>query len=167
GYAFVETYPYGKLPVNHAFSENRFWEQVQVKNQLKNVEYVSRFRLEQRYVNSITGTLGNYSEGIAVYTNRFRLMQKFSIPFKGEKIVDKSLYISAYDEFFINFGKNVKYNIFDQNRAYVALGYKIPKVGRLELGYLNQMLMKPDGIKIENNHTLAVTLSSTIDFYKN
>lgn len=166
GYAFIETHPYGKFPVARDFSEHRFWEQVQIKNQLKNVEYISRFRLEQRYVNSINGTPGNYSEGPTVYSNRFRLMQRFSVPLKGQKIEDKSLYITAYDEFFINFGKEVKYNIFDQNRAYIGLGYKLPGVGRLELGYLNQLLMKSDGIRIENNHTLAVTLSSTLDFYR-
>ena len=164
GYAFVETYPYGKFPVSRDFSENRFWEQIQVKNQLGNVEYISRFRLEQRYVNSITGTVGNLSEGPSIYSNRFRLMQRFSVPFKGQKINDNSFYLTAYDEFFVNFGKNVKFNVLDQNRAYLALGYKLPKVGRFELGYLNQLVMKPDGIKIENNHTISVSVSSVFAF---
>jgi hypothetical protein len=166
GYAFVETHPYGKFPVLRDFSEHRIWEQIQIKNQLKNVEYISRFRLEQRYVHSIVGTVGNYSEGPTVYSNRFRLLQRFSVPLKGQKIEDKSLYLTAYDEFFVNFGKQIKYNIFDQNRAYIALGYKLPNIGRLELGYMNQLLVKSDGIKIENNHTLAVSLNSNIDFFR-
>jgi hypothetical protein len=36
----------------------------------------------------------------------------------------------------------------------------------LEVGYLNQTLVKSDGKKIENNHTLQVGLSCTIDFVK-
>ncbi len=169
GYAFVETYPYGAQPAKSAFPENRFWEQIQVKNQVGFVELINRFRLEQRYVNAPVPTaIGStiFEPGDAVYTNRFRMLNRISIPFKGKKIEDKSLYISTYYELFVNFGKKVTFNIFDQNRAYIALGYKISKVGKLEIGYLNQLIFKGDGIKVENNHTLQVGLSSTVDFYK-
>jgi hypothetical protein len=123
--------------------------------------------LEQRFVKSpvLKGT--NYAPGDAVFTNRFRVLNRFSLPIKGKTIVDKSLYITAFDEIMINFGKNVALNIFDQNRAYLALGYKIPKLGRLEVGYLNQLVLKGDGNKVENNHNLQVSLTSNLDFYKN
>jgi Protein of unknown function (DUF2490) len=164
GYAFIETYPYGGFPVKSIFPENRVWEQLQLKNQVGNFEWISRFRLEQRYVHAPVLVGGTYKAGDAVYTNRFRVLNRFSIPFNGKTIVDKSFYLSVYDEFMINFGKNVQYNLFDQNRIYVALGYKLPKVGRLEMGYLNQTLVKSDGKKIENNHTFQVGLSCNIDF---
>jgi hypothetical protein len=166
GYAFVETYPYGEFAVKSKFPENRLWEQIQIKNQIERIEMVSRFRLEQRFSNSPVLNVGIYGPGDAVYTNRFRLLNRISIPFKGKTIVDKSFYFSAYDEFFVSFGKKVGFNLLDQNRAYVAIGYKIPKVGKLEIGYLNQLVIKSDGIKIENNHTLQLGLSSTINFYK-
>jgi hypothetical protein len=91
---------------------------------------------------------------------------RLSVPFKGKTIEDKSLYFSCYDEVFINFGENVQMNIFDQNRVYTALGYKFPKWGKLEIGYMNQLVVKSDGVKIENNHTLQVGFSSTLDFRK-
>jgi hypothetical protein len=166
GYVFVQTEPYGKQPARSDFPENRLWEQLQLKNQVGSFEWISRFRLEQRYVQVpvLTGT--TYAAGDAVYTNRFRILNRFSIPFKGKTIVDKSFYLSVFDEVMVNFGKKVALNIFDQNRLYAAIGYKLPKVGRLELGYLNQMIIKGDGKTIENNHTLQVGLSSSIDFYK-
>ena len=169
GYCYVHTAQYGGFPAQSAFPENRIWEQIQVKNQLGTVELVNRFRMEQRFVNAPTlvGVLGNvYEPGDAVYTNRFRVLNRISIPFKDKTIQDKSFYVSAYDELFVNFGKNVALNIFDQNRIYIALGYKIPKIGRLEIGYLNQRIIKSDGIKVENNRTLQVGLVSNIDFYK-
>lgn len=166
GYAFVETYPYGGLPAKSNFPENRLWEQVQLKNQLNAFEVISRFRLEQRFVNSPVLNGSIYEPGDAVFTNRFRLLNRVSLPFNGKVIQDKSLYITVFNEMMINFGKNVAINIFDQNRAYLALGYKFPKLGRLELGYLNQIILKSDGLKIENNHNLQVGLSSTLDFYK-
>jgi hypothetical protein len=89
-----------------------------------------------------------------------------SVPFKAKTIEDGSMYFSCYEEVFVNFGNNVQANIFDQNRAYAALGYKFPKWGKLEIGYMNQLLLKSDGIQIENNQTFQIGFSSTLDFYK-
>lgn len=165
GYCFVNTYPYGAFAAKCTFPENRIWEQLQVKSSVGKFEMVNRFRLEQRFVNSPILDNAAYIPGPEVYSNRFRLLSRFSLPFKGNEIVDRSVYLSAYNEFFISFGKNVALNIFDQNRAYLALGYKIPKLGRLELGYLNQLVFKSDGIKVENNNTLQLSLISNINFY--
>ncbi|MBX2927223.1 MAG: DUF2490 domain-containing protein [Saprospiraceae bacterium] len=169
GYCYVVTSPYGDLPAAATFPENRIWEQVQAKAQYGRIEWVNRLRLEQRFVNApapVTGSPGVFEPGDAVYTNRFRLFNRISIPFKGKSITDGSLYLTLYDEVFFNFGKQVAVNALDQNRAYAALGYKIPNLGRLELGYLYQTLYKSDGIKIERNHTLQVGLISNIDFFK-
>ncbi len=168
GYCFVETYPYGDFPVRATFPEHRLWEQIQIKNQLDRFEWINRLRLEQRFsqlpvAGEVTGT---YEPGPAVYTNRIRLLNRISIPFKGRTIVDNSLYLSVYDELMVNFGDEVAANFFDQNRAYAALGYRFPRIGRLELGYLYQTVHKPDGVKVERNHTLQLGLSSTIDFFK-
>lgn len=165
GYAYIMTHPYGGLPVQTSFPENRLWEQIQIKNQAGAFEIISRFRLEQRFSQNPVLIDKNYEPGDAIYTNRVRQLNRVSIPFKGKIINDKSLYISAYDEMMVNFGKNVALNIFDQNRAYLALGYKIPKLGRLEVGYLNQLIFKGDGKKVENNNTLQVGLSSNFDFF--
>jgi hypothetical protein len=168
GYAFVETLPYGKFAVKSNFPEQRIYQQLQYSNGLGRVELVSRFRLEQRF--SYLPKLqidGSYkSNSSPTYTNRFRFFQRFSIPFKGLKIVDKSIYVTAYDELFVNFGKNVGVNIFDQNRAFIGVGYKIPKIGRLEIGYLNQILVKSDGLKIEDNHTISIALNANFELKK-
>lgn len=168
GYCFVETYPYGAFPVKAKYPEHRFWEQVQMKTSIECVEWVSRFRLEQRFsqLPVLNTSTAMYEPGDAVYTNRFRLLNRFSLPLNGKTIQDKSIYLSAYDELFINAGKKTGVNVFDQNRLYMAIGYKIPKLGRLEAGYLEQTLVKSDGVRMENNHTLQLGLSSTIDFYK-
>lgn len=168
GYCFVETYPYGDQPVRATFPEHRFWEQIQHKSQSGRFEWVNRLRLEQRFADlpKLDGESGQYKPGDAVYTNRARILNRLSIPFKGTTIAEKSLYATVYDEAFISFGKHVAANFFDQNRLYAALGYRIPKIGRLEIGYLFQTIYKSDGIRIEQNHTLQVGLNSTVDFYK-
>lgn len=168
GYCFVETYPYGDLPAKSEFPEHRIWEQIQIKSQLERVEWVSRFRVEQRFVQApaLNTKTGSYEPGDAVYSNRFRLLNRVSVPFKGKTIVDKAFYVTAYDEILLNAGKNIAANFFDQNRIYAAIGYKIPKAGKLEIGYLYQTIQKPDGFKLERNSTLQLGLTSTLDFYK-
>ncbi|MFM2194511.1 MAG: hypothetical protein RL092_111 [Bacteroidota bacterium] len=167
GYCFVNTSQYGVFPVKCAFPENRIWEQVQFKSQAGRIELITRLRLEQRFSKlPVLQGPGEYVPGDDVYTNRGRLFVRMSVPFKGKTIDDGSMYFSCYEEAFVNFGNDVQANIFDQNRMYAALGYKFSKWGKLEIGYMNQLLLKSDGIKIENNHTLQVGFSSTVDFYK-
>ena len=167
GYCYVNTSAYGVFPAKCAFPENRFWEQLQVKSQAGRIEMTTRLRLEQRFskLPALQST-GEYAPGDDVYTNRARVLVRLSVPFKGKTIEDKSLYFSCYDEAFVNFGENVQSNIFDQNRVYAAIGYKFPKWGKLEIGYMNQMIVKSDGVKVENNHTLQVGFFSTLDFRK-
>lgn len=166
GYCFVETYPYGEFAVKAAFPEHRLWEQIQLKNLIGRFEMVNRFRLEQRFVDNPVQRGDTYEPGPAVYSNRFRPMTRFSLPLRGKTIGDRSWYLTAYDEMFIAFGKNVGYNVFDQNRGYFALGYQVPHLGRVELGYLNQAVFKSDGKRVENNHTLMVGLSSNLPLKK-
>ena len=164
GYCFVETHPYGEFAVKSNFSEHRFWEQIQYKTQWSKMEWISRMRLEQRFSQLPIQSGESFEAGDAIYTNRVRILNRFSIPLKGDKIADKSLYLSIYDEFMINFGENLTKNIFDQNSAYIALGYKLPKVGHVEFGYLNQLVLRPNGYKQEINHNLQFSLNSTLGF---
>lgn len=166
GYCFVQTAPYGNYPAKSAFPENRSWQQLQVKNQLGRFEMISRFRSEQRFVNVPVLADGVWRPGEAQFSHRFRFLNRVSIPFKGKTIEEKTVYFSVYDEIFVNAGKNITFNVFDQNRLYAAFGYRFPKLGRLEIGYLNQLIFKSDGVKVENNHTLQVGLFSSIEFRK-
>jgi hypothetical protein len=167
GYCFVENAPYGTFPSKASFSENRFWEQVQIKTQLQRFEWLTRFRLEQRFSNNpILKSNNFYGEGPAIFTNRLRVLNRFSIPLKGKTIQDKSYYLSTSNEILVSYGKNVAANTLDQNRVSIAIGKIIPTIGRLELGYLLLSLYKPDGIKIERNHILQIGLSSSLDFFK-
>jgi hypothetical protein len=159
GYLFVYTNVYGSQPALSAFGENRTWQQLQIRSQNGPFEIVNRLRLEQRWVNiPVKDISGMSKEGDPVYSNRMRIQNKISLPFKGKQIVEKSFYAMIGDEVMINFGNNVKGNVFDQNRIFAGLGYRIPKIGRIEAGYLYQKIFKGDGIKVEGNNTLTLSL---------
>ena len=169
GYAFIETYPYGDFPVANAFPEHRLWQQALVSNGIGKIKLSHRYRLEQRWLgNSTTGQFEN-----GRYENRMRYMVRANIPLKGNSIEAGTFYLGLYNEVFVNFGKEVGYNIFDQNRVYGAICYHLGKVGRLEVGYLYQLVQQrrlisssdPRNI-LENNHTLQLALFSELPLYK-
>jgi opacity protein-like surface antigen len=142
GYAWIETFPYGEIPLNvlgRDFTEHRFYQMVQLTHKEDIVEFSHRFMLEQRFI-------GRYSSAAVmkedefVFSNRLRYMFRAQLPLKGKSIADKTPYIALYDEIFIGFGENVNANVFDQNRLGVMLGYRFNKTIRIEGGYLNQIL---------------------------
>ncbi len=153
GYGFVETYRYGDYPFKQRFPEHRTYEQAQITQRFLGLDWQNRLRLEQRHI------LG-YA---ARYENRFRYMLRTNIPLPFD---NKRYYIGLSDEILYNFGKNVAFNVFDQNRAYVALGRNMGHQTRVEAGFMEQTLQHRDGRVFEHNHTLQVAIYSRLPFGK-
>jgi hypothetical protein len=165
GYAFIQTYPYGDFAVPNAFPEHRIWQQFTTAQSWNNLRLAHRYRLEQRMIgNAATGKFGD-----GRYENRFRYMAKVTLDLsKGER----PLFVALYDEVFINFGKDVAYNLFDQNRAYAAIGFTLSPAMKLETGYLLQTILQrtldSTTLKnnIESNHTIQVGLFWTAPVFR-
>lgn len=165
GYAFVETYPYGEFAAQHAFPEHRIWQQLLAQQDIGKLKLAHRYRLEQRMIgNASTGKFEN-----GRYENRMRYMAKATVNITNGK---RPIFAAFYDEVFINFGKDVAYNIFDQNRLYGAIGYSISPSLKAEVGYLYQVIQlrnldaTSSKNRIENNHTLQIGLFSNVPFRK-
>jgi hypothetical protein len=168
GYASVESYPYGDIPLNSLgrnYSENRIFEAVQIAHKEGIVDLSHRIMLEQRFV-------GRYSSAAAItedqfpLQNRIRYMIRLQVPLKGNEIKDKTPYLAFYDEIFIAFGKNVNANIFDQNRIGILLGYRFSKEFKIEGGYLNQTIQygrQINGSNVFQNNN-GIVLSSIFNF---
>jgi hypothetical protein len=182
GYGYFYTSAYGEIPVKASFTEHRAWEQIQQKNTHQNFEFITRLRLEQRWIETpgevhINNT--TYQPNDMIYSNRARFMEKVNIALNqtDQPFQNNCIYLSLMDECFASFGTNVTTNVFDQNRAFVGIGYVVPKLGRLELGYLNQTINKGYGAVLEDgesrilnkrevNHTLSLALYTTIKTWK-
>lgn len=155
GYAWLETFPYGDIPLNSMgkqFTEHRMYQMAILSDQVSRFKLTNRFMLEQRWV-------GKYSnvdlkkENEYTYLNRIRYMFRIDTPLKkGKNIVDKTPYISLYNEVFMGLGKNVGENIFDQNRLSLLLGYKFNSMVKLEAGYLSQIVEL--GREVDGNNVI-------------
>ncbi len=165
GYAFIKSHPYGDVPAPLTTPEHRLWQQLIVKHKAGRVGLTHRYRLEQRFVgikvpnDNGQGRLDRYD-----YRNRFRYFLKGVVPVARDTQGRTKYYIGMYNEFMLNFGAGLRNNIFDQNRAYAAFGFRVPKLGNVEVGYLQQTVQQGNGRVIEYNHTFQVGFFSTAPF---
>jgi hypothetical protein len=165
GYAFIDTWPYGGAPAPNRFPEHRFFQQALVRQRIGRTQTSHRYRLEQRLLGETQREAdGSVNVNRYRYENRFRYMFRANVPLRGRTIEKGDWYVGLYNEFFVNFGRNVASNIFDQNRAYAALGYKLGEVGNLEVGYMQQTLLQRSGRVLEYNHTFQVGVYSNLPF---
>jgi Protein of unknown function (DUF2490) len=182
GWTHVETSPYGdfadEVPSkfnNIKFNEQRIWEQLALKHEsIGRFQFDSRFRFEQRW-SQVFKNFGSANEpiflryddpveGLWKYRQRVRYRFRVQLPLSNPEMIDNTLFLVVTDEIFVNFGKYVASNIFDQNRLSFALGWRFNKNFNTQLGYLNQFAEKGDGIHKENNHTLQIGIVYNIDF---
>lgn len=120
GYILSENY-IGNTDDKVTVNEHRIFQQFISKQKVGNVSLSHRYRFEQRFVESD-------------FKMRFRYFLAFKVPFKNKENENSKLYLSAYNEIFLN----TKSSIFDRNRVYGGLGYDLSKNIRIEAGYMNQ-----------------------------
>ena len=142
GYAFIPTQNvFDQGWGEEMVAENRIWEQFVLKNVVNRMKIRHRYRLEQRWVK-----LGEET----TYKNRARYMLSVKLPISKNE--DSPLFISLYDEIFLNISDNP----FDQNRLFAALGYQFNKQMNFQVGYLRH---RSGNLKL-NRLQLAVFLNT-------
>ena len=126
-----------------------------------------RFRVEQRFIEDWQANAAGVQElNRFKYRNRGRYRFMVSIPLSRKELVNNTLFLAIYEEIFLGFGKGLGINILHQNRLYAALGWKFSPKLNIQLGYLNQYIIKSDGLKHERNHTFQLSCTYNFDFRK-
>lgn len=123
GYGYISSENYvadtqDKTSVN----EHRIFQQFTSKQSVGVVSLTHRYRFEQRFVE-------------ADYKMRLRYFLAAKIPLQKTESGVSKLYLSAYNEVFLN----TKSAVFDRNRVYTGVGYQLTKNIRMEAGYMNQL----------------------------
>ncbi|WP_316796111.1 DUF2490 domain-containing protein [Pedobacter agri] len=141
GYLWNTTQNQFVVSGNSFLHEHRIFEQYIFNHKLSSVFASHRVRVEQRFIER-----GNED----VFSQRFRYFFRLIQPLqKTAASFDKGAFVALQNEVFLNFQNNEKINnsVFDQNRLYLAGGYRFSKKVDLEIGYMNQ------AIKNTSNHT--------------
>lgn len=98
-------------------SEHRIFQQFITKQSINSLSLTHRYRFEQRFVEDD-------------FKMRFRYFLSLNYPLDKKDL----LYLSAYNEIFLN----TQSSVFDRNRLYGGLGFKVTSNLKFELGYMNQ-----------------------------
>jgi hypothetical protein len=146
GYLLNETHTRLEGTSDNTLTEHRIWEQYIYKQKFNTLSLSHRFRLEQRFIerNNVSSDL---------FAQRFRYFFRFILPLqKGKQNFETGPFAALQNEVFLNLQHKDQLNgkIFDQNRAYFALGYRFSKKFDLEAGYLNQAI-KGTSVNTSNN----------------
>jgi hypothetical protein len=131
-------------------NENRIYQQLQLNSNVGKVAMLQRFRNEQRWQEKIAN---DEPTGEIRFTNRVRYLISFTIPIFKKKSAP-SLVLS--DEILIQFGEEVVYNTFDQNRLFIGIKQSINSKLSFDFGYMNVYQQKYSGYEYDMNHTLRL-----------
>lgn len=121
GYGYILSSNYISDDEKQDVEEHRIYQQFITKQTFGRVKWQHRYRVEERFIES-------------KFKMRFRYFLSVNVALNKATFDDGTLYLSAYNEVFLASTSPV----FDRNRAYGGLGYKISPLARVELGYMNQ-----------------------------
>ena len=125
GYGFINSQNY--IPTTDEkkeVNEHRIYQQFITRQKIGRVNVQHRYRFEQRWIESQD------------FRMRFRYFLALNVPINNKEMIEKTFYLRSYNEIFLNH----KNNVFDRNRLYGGVGFKLNKLARFEIGYMNQFL---------------------------
>lgn len=123
GYGFIRSERYLPNGSKTGSNEHRLYQQFITRQHFGRFFLQHRYRIEERFLP------GDFQV-------RFRYFLSCNIPLNYKTMRTNAVYLSAYDELFLN----AESPVFDRNRLYGALGYVISKYFRAEAGFMAQTL---------------------------
>ena len=160
-FTYVDAYP-NASHVSHS-AELRPWAMVQLNTSNHYSKWLQWLRVEERFRETIQNKLatGSFDPSTRI---RYYVLAQF--PLTQHQYEKGSFSFVTSEECYLNFGKNVVYNTFDQNRFFMGFYYYINRANILQLGYTNlyQKFNAPD--KYLSSDVLRVSVFNTIDFRK-
>jgi len=135
----------------HTFAnENRIYQQFQVNLKSGKSSYLQRVRNEQRWQQKIVDDkrTDDYK-----FTDRVRYLFSYNYTIFQNKYLPS---LAVAEEILIQFGKEVVYNTFEQNRIFLGIRQNINSKLNFDLGYMMVYQQKSSGYQYDMNHTMRL-----------
>ena len=163
GYAYAHYFPADSHP-DIAQPEYRPWQQVQWHNNYSRLRMVQRIRLEERFRRKIKDN-DELADG---YNFNYRLRYNFSFNFAFNKnhFASKTISYVLNNELMVNFGKEIVYNAFDQNRLFAGFHYHTNAHDYLQFGYMYLYQQLTSGNRYRYIHAGRLSYFHTPDLRK-
>lgn len=161
-FTYVDGYP-NAAHFDHT-AELRPWAMVQLNTSNHYSKWMQWIRVEERFKETIQDKLptGNYDA-----STRLRYSILVQLPLNQKHKYEKgSLSFVSSDELYVNFGKNIVYNTFDQNRFFLGFFYYLNRSNILQLGYTNLYQKYNVPNKYLQSDILRLSVFNNVDFRK-
>ena len=121
-------------------------------------------RLEERFRRKIASN-GELGEGHN-FNYRVRYNIFFAAPIGKKPFAPGTFAWIVNDEVHVNFGKEIVYNTFDQNRFFTGLGYQVNSHDNIQFGYMNIFQQLASGSSYRSIHGARITYAHNLDLRK-
>lgn len=163
GYAYVIAH----APANGAnisIPEHRPWQQIQWHTKYPKLRLMQWVRVEERYRRRLLNA--NELDNTSSFNWRVRYNFLMQVPLTKQMFDAKGLSFIANDEIHVNFGKQIVYNTFDQNRFFIGLSYQTTKTDNIQVGYMNLFTQLAAGNAYRSLHVARVYYFHNLDLRK-
>jgi hypothetical protein len=157
GYAFVEGWR-NIGEVRGPLSEHRIWQQLMLPWPDRTIRVTHRFRLEERFIPVPALDNDEIVRQSTAYSSRFRYFVRTLLPLMHAKTFTRGSFLALQNEVFLNLTglDEVNGKFFDQNRLYLAAGWRFGSTIDMEAGYMYQYV---SGRTTDiNNHILQLAV---------
>lgn len=162
GYVYARYYPAD----NHSKitqPEHRIWQQVQWRIKYAHNKITQGIRLEERYKRKIEND-STLADG---YYFNYRLRYNFlwQVPLSAQ-IKKGTWSFILNNEVFFNFGKQIVYNYFDQNRFFAGFSFNTNASDNVQFGYMNVFQQLAAGNRYRSINVARVFYFHNLDLRK-
>ncbi|MCV9929765.1 DUF2490 domain-containing protein [Flavobacterium sp. LS1R49] len=158
GYAYIGNNR-NIMDVDGWVPEHRIWEQFILNQKFalysRPVTLQHRFRLEQRYMGQATIEQNELVTDSYDFAQRLRYFARSIFPLSPTDNFTKGAFVALQNEVFVNIENAPNDRFFDQNRAYLALGWRVSPKFDIEAGYMNQFILGKNNNTVNNIVQLA------------
>ena len=121
-------------------------------------------RLEERFRRNILND-SSLADGSS-FNFRVRYNFLLQVPLTKAKIQKGDFSFILNNEVHLNFGKNIVYNTFDQNRFFAGVAYNVNATDNIQFGYLNVFQQLAAGNKYRSIHGVRLFYFHNLDLRK-
>jgi hypothetical protein len=159
GYAFINYFP-GDNHANISQPEHRIWQQIQWHNKYPRLRLMQWFRLEEKFKHKVLDN-DHLADGYA-YSWKLRYNFFLNAPLGKKAFAPGTLSFVLNDEVHVNFGKEIVYNYFDQNRFFIGFSYHTNASDNIQFGYMNLFQQLPAGNSYKDIHAARIFIFITL-----
>ncbi len=160
---FVNPYYWAPNPeepnMDKVVPQYRGWQQAVLATPFDHIKVMHQFRLEQRFRRDYR------HDAPFKLTHRFRYKITAYLPLNHKDFGPGTLFMALYNEIFIQAGKSVVYNHFEDNRAFIGLGYNLNRSIQLQSGYMYSFRHDGAPHRYENRNIIRFNIIHHLDFH--